>query len=173
MDEIEDRRESWLERRDRTPQTFLLHSGEEGAVMPKTSFAACALVLFPLVGVMLSPLGKVAAGPPERVSGKMVIDEVSEGLRRYRQTSDENRRVDWLRRLAPTRDPRVALAMGEYVCIQRNPFPQQISVAWLLTQHFMPSPPDCDDMVEQIRVARRWWELNEADLRRRAKQLPR
>jgi hypothetical protein len=120
---------------------------------------------------MLSP-AKVAAGPPEGVSGKMVLDEVSEGLRRYRQESNENERVMLLRKLSTTRDPRVGVAIGEYLSGGRGPFPHQISVAWMLTQHFMPSPICCDDVVEQTKAARLWWRENEADLRRRAKQLP-
>jgi hypothetical protein len=112
------------------------------------------------------------AGPPEAVSGRMDVDEVSQALRRYQHEFDEDRRVNWLRKVAPTRDPRVGVAMGEYLSAG-NPFPHQISVAWMLTEHFMPSPVLHDDVVEQTKAARLWWRDNEADLRRRAKQLPR
>jgi hypothetical protein len=127
--------------------------------------------LFLVALALLSP-GTVVAGPPEPVSGRLVLDEVSEGLRRYRQEADESRRVARLRKLAATRDPRVGVAMGEYLS-RGGPFPHQISVAWLLTEHFIPSPVIYDDVIEQTRAARVWWRDNEADLRRRAARLPR
>jgi hypothetical protein len=129
-------------------------------------------LVVPALTLALSASDGAVAGPPERVSGKMVVDEVSEGLYRYRRETDEARRVDWLSNLARSRDPRVCVAMGEYLSA-RNPFPHQVSVAWLLTEHFMPSPASYDDVVAQIRAARVWWQENEADCRRRAMQLPR
>jgi hypothetical protein len=134
--------------------------------MPRT-FTPLLLALSLLV-----PPGRVLAGPPEGISGRMVVDEVSEGLRNYRRESDAGRRVRWLAKLAPTRDPRVGVAMGEYLSSDRNPFPWQISVGWLLTEHFMPPAPASDNVLEQTKAARGWWRDNEADLRRRARQLP-
>jgi hypothetical protein len=166
MDEIEERRESWLERRDRTPQTFLLHSGEEGAVMSKTSFAACALVLFTLAPVMLSPLGKVAAGPPEAVSGRMVFDEVADGLRKFHKETNTEKRIRWLEKLAPTRDPRVALLIWEYPIEDLSPS-MYIGLRRLLLRHYVTGNP-----VAGGEALNRWWEANEVDLRRHAKQLP-
>jgi hypothetical protein len=135
--------------------------------MPTRPFAAFRLL--PLLVPLLA--GEAVAGPPERGSGRMVADEVAVGLSRYRRETDDSKRVDWLRRLAPTRDPRVGLALGEYLSDNRNPFPHQISVAWLLTEHFM-SSAGADDVVEQTRAARSWWHDNGADLHRRARQLP-
>ena len=54
-----------------------------------------------------------AAGPPERVSGRMVFDEVAEGLRKYGKETDREKRIRWLRKLAPTGDVRVAVALGD------------------------------------------------------------
>ena len=54
-------------------------------------------------------------GPPERVSGRMTLppDEVADGLMRYNREKGEDRRVAWLKRLAPTGDLRVVVALGE------------------------------------------------------------
>jgi hypothetical protein len=135
--------------------------------MPPRSVAAIRLL--PLLPLFLS--GEAVAGPPDRASGRMVRDEVAVGLSRYRRETDDSRRVEWLRKLAPTRDPRVGLALGEYLSDRSNPLPHQISVAWMLTEHFM-SSAGADDVVEQTKAARTWWEENGADLHRRARQLP-
>src|SRR4051812_26539045 len=59
--------------------------------------------------------GELLAGPPEGVSARMVQapDPVADGLRQYRQARDQANRLAWLRKLAPTRDPRVALVSWE------------------------------------------------------------
>src|SRR5689334_13420010 len=59
--------------------------------MPK---APVALALLAWVAVLPAPL---AAGPPAAPSGAMVLDEVAEGLRRYRMESDPVKRHAWLR----------------------------------------------------------------------------
>jgi hypothetical protein len=43
----------------------------------------------------------------------MVLDEAYDGLRRYRGEKDLGKRIAWLRKLAPTRDPRVAVELWE------------------------------------------------------------
>ena len=50
--------------------------------------------------------GKAVAGPPEGVSGKMVLeqDKVSEALLKYRRGSDPSRRLALLTDLARVRD---------------------------------------------------------------------
>jgi hypothetical protein len=124
--------------------------------------------VLPLFAVLALVPARAVAGPPEGVSGRMVLDQVADGLRKYRQETDHDRRVRWLRKLAPTCDVRVAVALGdawgdsdggvgtvaqallaEYYC---EPRPNTIAGAW---------GPVTD-----------WWKKNEADLRRRAKQLP-
>jgi hypothetical protein len=139
--------------------------------MPATRFATVAPFIAALSLVLLWPV-RTLTGPPDRASGKMVMDEVSEGLRRYRRETDESKRVEWLRKLARTRDPRVGAAMGEYLSSEGSPFPHQLSVVWLLTSHFMPSPVVYDDLVAQMQAARVWWRDNEAHLRRQALRLP-
>ena len=78
--------------------------------MTRTTFAA----VLPLLTVLALTLpGEAIAGPPEGVSGKMVLDEVAEGLRRFRRDEDWIKRLRLLERLAPTQDPRVAVLLGE------------------------------------------------------------
>jgi hypothetical protein len=43
----------------------------------------------------------------------MTFDAVVEGLRHYRQEDDHAKRIAWLRKLAPTRDPRVASVLED------------------------------------------------------------
>ena len=51
--------------------------------MPRTTFAA----LLPLLAVpmMMAPLGRAVAGPPEGLSGAMELDKVADGLRQYQR----------------------------------------------------------------------------------------
>jgi hypothetical protein len=119
---------------------------------------------------LLAPVPPAVAGPPVGVSGRMVLDEVAEGLRRYRQEKDPGNRAEWLKKLAPTHDPRVAIALGEALddpggCLGGP-------ASWLLHDYYDigridPRAPGPDD------AAWRWWAKNEADLRRRANELPR
>jgi hypothetical protein len=120
--------------------------------------------------------GQAVAGPPERVSGKMVLDEVVDGLRRYRRAKDADARiklVEKLIKLAPTRDPRVAVALGERLSC--DDAIEQFCVAATIVEEFGATvPPHKNLSVKQYtRAASVWWEANEADLRRRAAQLPR
>jgi len=74
------------------------------------------LFVVPLTLALLAGLapGKAVAGPPEAVSGRMVfVDKVAERLSRYRQEKDPEKPIGWPRKLAPSRDLRVAVALGE------------------------------------------------------------
>ena len=103
------------------------------------------------------------AGPPEGPSGRMVRDEVAEGLLRYRKTNDSEKRRALLRQLAPTGDPRVAVALGEALASTALPYPE----ITLLAEFYLPlEKRGSTDAVWD------WWRDNEADLRRRAEQLP-
>jgi hypothetical protein len=72
-----------------------------------------ALLALPLLALLAFLAAPAAAGPPEGVSGRMAFDRVADGLRRYRQEDDDAKRIAWLRRLAPTRDPRVAAVLED------------------------------------------------------------
>ncbi|HEX5270274.1 MAG TPA: hypothetical protein VFW33_07305 [Gemmataceae bacterium] len=119
--------------------------------------------------VLLAP-GKVVAGPPKGASGKMVFDEVADGLRRYANEKNGRRRAELLRRLAPTHDPRVALALGKG--LGDPSFPVHAAACDCLVDYYAPR-----DLLESLgsrwMTACQWWNANEADPRRRAAQLPR
>jgi hypothetical protein len=125
--------------------------------MPVKPIAAVALPLLAALAVG-TPSG---AGPPERPSGRMSFDAVADGLRRYARETDDSRRIAWLEKLAPTRDPRVALLIWDYPPDNITPS-QFIGLRRLLLRYYV-SPGERLDS---------WWRANEADLRRRAKQLP-
>jgi hypothetical protein len=132
--------------------------------MPRTLL----LLLFAVLALLLQGRA-VFAGPPEGVSGAMTLDEVAEGLRRYRKETDPEKRIRWLEKLAPTRDPRVGVALGET-------FGQEPEAVWycatqLVIRYYFTEPvanPEFDPGPKTDR----WWKQNEADLRRRARELP-
>jgi hypothetical protein len=117
--------------------------------------------------------GMASARPPEGASGKMVLDEVADGLRKYRKEPDPERRLDRLTRLAPTGDPRVAVALAEAMNV--GEWWYRGWACTLLFRHFENRAPierhRHGDLIDPI--VERWWKENEADLRRRAAQLPR
>ncbi|HKI30561.1 MAG TPA: hypothetical protein VKA46_01620 [Gemmataceae bacterium] len=119
---------------------------------------------FVLLGLTILFAGPVAvAGPPERPSAQTVLDKVADGLLRYRKENDPARRRALLWTLAPIRDPRVALALGEVLASSELPFPE---IALLAEFHLPEQKRGSTDAVWD------WWRENEADLRRRAKELP-
>ena len=109
------------------------------------------------------------AGPPEGVSGRMMLDEVADGLQKYRSERDENKRTWWLRKLGPTRDPRVAVVLGEAMH-DRSKLVSDEAVGQLVN-HFL--GPQIYGLHGPRELAEFWWKESEADLRRRAKQFPR
>ena len=134
---------------------------------------ALALKTFAAVLLLVLALALPAlAGPPEGVSGKMVFtDEVAEGLRKYRQEKDATHRLAWLEKLAPLRDPRVAIALGDAMdsAEDRAGAHSLAQHAAALLNDFYAHPPG---FVSGPFFPEIWWEMHKADLRRRAKQLP-
>ena len=76
--------------------------------MPQAKFVAITLLAL----LVLALPDKALAGPPERVSGKMVLDEVVDGLRKYRKEKDPERRATCPKKLASERDSRMTVAAG-------------------------------------------------------------
>jgi hypothetical protein len=145
----------------------------EGCAVPRT-FAALVPPL--LVTLSLLSPGRAVAGPPEAASGKTVLDEVADGLRKYRGEKDEAKRIALMVRLAATSDPRVALVLGEALDgapPARNFANLEIPVI-LLAMHYVPKAAGADPLggLSGNDVAK-WWKANAADLRRRAAQLAR
>ena len=120
-----------------------------------------------LVAFLLLFPGQSLAGPPEGPSGRMVLDEVADGLQRYRQETDPQKRRRWLRGLAPTKDPRVAVVLGEALS---DADPDYLAAS-LLCQYYLPDYKPTSPKWAHL-PAGEWWEANEDDLRRRAKLLP-
>jgi hypothetical protein len=118
--------------------------------------------------LLLCTMGQAVAGPPEKASGKMVLDEVADGLRRYQQEKDGGRRLTWLKRLAPTRDVRVAVALGEALDEPAGLLSGEAVVLLLAHYDIGPTSP----LEDLSGVVHRWWKKNKTDLRRRAKLLP-
>jgi hypothetical protein len=110
------------------------------------------------------------AGPPEAASGGMVLDQAADGLRRYQRETDPTRRARWLRRLASTHDPRVALALAQALT-DGSAEVRSAGAAGLLG-HFAELVTEPSPLLDDEQEGRRWWKRHEADLRRRAQQLP-
>jgi hypothetical protein len=129
--------------------------------MPRTLLV---LTLF----VALVSVRSVLAGPPDGVSGRMVLDEVADGLQKYRSARDENKRTWWLRKLGPTRDPRVAVVLGEAMH-DRSKLVSGEAVGQVVS-YFL--GPQVWGVLGPREVAELWWKENAADLRQRARQFP-
>jgi hypothetical protein len=136
--------------------------------MPKTLLVLPVLVsLFTL----LMP-ARAVAELPEEGSGQMVVDEVREGLQQYQKEKDVGKRIKLLEKLAPTRDSRVAVMLGDVldgpIIIGEDGRAQNraehTASHLLLKKYYL--PPQCDQAPHD------WFKRNEADLRRRAMQLP-
>jgi hypothetical protein len=141
----------------------------------KTKLAAL-LVLPLLIAVPLA-----AAGPPESVSGRMVVvDDVADGLRQYRQETAPERRLAWLRKLAATQDPRVAIVLAE-VANDGTAGDLDCEAADELWWHF--ASPDAASRHGKVNNKttkapngasyHAWWDENEVEVRRRAARLSR
>jgi hypothetical protein len=132
--------------------------------MPRT----LAGFILPLAMPALLLPGKAVAEPPEGTSGKMVFDEVADGLRKYHREEEPGKRIWWLYELARTRDARVTIACGEALSCHD---PAEVEWAAIIIGHYQ-FPERCHPQLDLDAQARAWWKENEADLRRRAKQLP-
>jgi hypothetical protein len=128
--------------------------------MPKANGAVALLAALALV-----PPGKADTGPTG-AAGTMVLDEVADGLRRYRRETDPQLRVRWLEKLAPTRDPRVAVALWEADCEDGA---IKATAVRLLGSCFVEGTRF--EHLQYYDVGG-WWKANEAGIRRRVAQLP-
>ncbi len=120
---------------------------------------------------LLSP-GMAVGGPPEGAPGRMVFDEVADGLRRMRSARELPRRAEWMEKLAPTGDPRVALALGE-VIFEDPAAPSAKTACVLLCRHFARRNLPTLTRADEIDAGVVWWIENRDELRRRAALLPR
>jgi hypothetical protein len=135
--------------------------------VPRTKVAALVVVLLALP-VSLAPKGR--ASGPEAVSGSMVFDPITDDLLRYHEETGQRERLACLRRLARTRDPRVAILLGEQLHWSSG---LRVPAAELLLQHYARIPTEEGfHVANHMNVVESWWAEHEADFRRRARQLP-
>jgi hypothetical protein len=116
-----------------------------------------AILALPLLA-LFAAAPHAASGPPDGVSGRMVLDEVADGLRKCRAEQEPGKRFRWLERLAPTADPRVYVALLDFD-YSDVPQPERRERA--------------REIVLVICGQSQWWGVDEDELRRRAKELPR
>src|SRR4051794_8005929 len=129
----------WLASAD--PPPAVVHSPtKEAPTMPRTTAAVLLAAL-----ALLTP-GTAPAGPPEGASGKMAFDSVAAGLRKYRKETDEAKRIRWLERLAPSKDPRVAVVLGEARMEGRSRLGVEGYATDLLYQWFLSDDDDFSDV---------------------------
>jgi hypothetical protein len=114
--------------------------------------------------------GRAVAGPPEQHSARTVMDVVEDGLRSYRAARTPRARVAWLRKLAPIRDARVAVALGE--AISSDDLEVRRSAIGLVFTHYQEELPEWTGPSPITGMVGQWWKQSEAELRRAA-QLPR
>jgi hypothetical protein len=132
------------------------------------------LALLPLLTLVALPARAPAeAGLPDAVSGRMVLDEVTDGLRRYRLAKYPVERARWLEKLAPSRDPRVGVALGEAMekAAAAEAFDDARRWATLLLTYYKPDPIPAPR--NPFGTGYVWWHKNQSDLRRQARDLPR
>ncbi len=120
--------------------------------------------------LLLALAPAVPDSPPEPPSGRMALDAVEDGLRQYRTARTPEARREWLKKLARTHDPRVAVALGEAladpsVLVARR---AAIELAW----EYMPGPRDARSADRRLGYVEDWWKENEEELRRRADHRP-
>ena len=116
---------------------------------------------------MVVPWAAVA-GPPEGVSGRMAFDQVADGLRLNATTKDPDERMALLERLVESRDPRVAVALANVLSDPGDGY--ATTAGCLLLWTYGGHVPVLGRARED---AHAWWARHGADLRRRAKELPR
>jgi hypothetical protein len=130
--------------------------------MPRT-FAAFVPPL--LAALALAAPGEAFAGPPGRPSGKMVlaVDEVQQAMRKARREPDPCKRLLIYCHVTQRRDPRIIIGACEIM--MSLPLSTEVweDARAVLRAYFIGTD-------EEPAV---WWEKNQADLRRRAAQLPR
>jgi len=119
------------------------------------------------VSLLLLLPGKLVAGPPERVSGRTVLDKVEDGLRQYRRENNDDKRARLVRRIAGIEEPWVDVVLGEALSDRAYPVKRD-AARQLIQRHYIVL--DLSDE-KAISMARWEWKLHEDVLRRRARQL--
>lgn len=93
-------------------------------------------------------------------------------MRQYRREANPDKRIMWLKKLAPTHDPRVAVALGDAMTDGNSPGLEYLEAAILIEEVYVPRdwPGRANVLLD---AAFKWWDQNKVVLRCRANQLPR
>jgi hypothetical protein len=144
----------------------------------RSKTVAVSLPLLALLAVTTPP--GAWPGPPERPSARMILDAVPEGLRQYRAAPHEGKRIEWLRRLAPSRDPRVAVELRQVFAFAsdkpsvaiRKAAKKCLAARYVIQDGRQLAETGLSSESEWRPCVCAWWSKNGADVRCRAKQLP-
>ena len=138
--------------------------------------------VLPLAVLALLSPGKTVAGPPEGVSGKMMLaaDKVEEALRRYYATKNADTRAERLRTLPDIHDSRILSTLGDALNDREQVV--RFEAARLIVARLCNSSGDEGEIVPTERLvltAKELWRQHQRDhefaaekARRRAEQLP-
>jgi hypothetical protein len=128
-------------------------------------------ILASLLGVLELAQARL---PDDGPAGTLVIvDEIARQVRWYHQEKDPRKRAMWLGQLQSSRDPRIAVLLGEATS---DPDEEIACFARVTLQKLYGDWPPClDSAAEQQRQEERvimWWKTNAVRLRREANLLP-
>jgi hypothetical protein len=139
--------------------------------------------MFPAIMMLLVVLAegspRAVAGPPPAAPGKMVLDDVEDGLRKYRSERNESSRARRLQKLSGILDPRVMMAMAEALTDSsqevRRAAAEGIFFGYAggCVLLVIPPPEQVEKYAHQWwgrfeAEVRQWWREDELELRRRA-----
>jgi hypothetical protein len=145
----------------------------------RRTFAGFVPPLLAALAFTALPLGTAVAGPPEGASGKMVLDKVEDWVRHYRREKDDEKRSKMLDKLKQPVDARVLVVLGEEVekCLalaeEKGDLTLSGITAMVLLGEWYGGNGKNAGLDVLVRTGKNWWRENRADLRRRARQLPR
>jgi hypothetical protein len=142
--------------------------------MLRTQYAM--LPVLTIFSLAVLPNALIHADGLHGTTGQMVFDDVGRGLDLYCKEKNEDKRIHLLARLAPTRDPRVAVVLGEclaqwLVDVHRG-VPSKVNTAAvrLLDTYYLPKSAATMEegrMYLDLRVIFNWWTQHKAELRHR------
>jgi hypothetical protein len=98
-------------------------------------------------------------------SRQVVLDRAGAQLDRYRRETNPAKRAALLRGLAPSRDPRVAVALGE--ALADRSLAVRVAATYGLLNHHLPAPVE-RGTEQHMEAVDRWWKANQGRLRRAA-----
>jgi hypothetical protein len=111
------------------------------------------------------PLACGSPCPDLTSSQQVVLDRAGARLERYHQETNPAKRAALLRGLAPSRDPRVAVALGE--ALADRSLAVRVAATYGLLNHHLPAPVE-GGTEQHMKAAARWWKANQDRLGRHA-----